>query len=186
MQGTFDGRDVAVKKQDKFDAQGEIEVLGKLQHANVVKLIYTKMERNFAYMILELCLGSLRNVIRGERDGLADYEMVKLLTDTTHGFDYLVERRVYHGDIKPENVLMDTNGNYKFADFGLSTVYKDVERLTDVVGTDEYCHPLLFEHWRQLHPGTKRPFNCSWLPTVDIWSLGVMYYEAAARVNVSD
>lgn len=107
-----------MKKQDKFDAQGEIEVLGKLQHANVVKLIYTKMERNFAYMILELCLGSLRNVIRGERDGLADYEMVKLLTDTTHGFDYLVERRVYHGDIKPENVLMDTNGNYKFADFG--------------------------------------------------------------------
>lgn len=152
-----------------------------LKHPNVVELIETKKERGYTFMAMELSSGSLHDAIKTNKNGLPEYELVKLMMDIVLGFGYLVDQQVYHGDIKPHNILIDSKGNYKMADFGLSKIVQNGQELFEIGGSREYCHPILFELlcWKRLHPGTKRPDGQTWPATVDIWSLAVTLFESA-------
>jgi serine/threonine protein kinase len=70
-------------------------------------------------MVLELCSGSLFQVIQNTYDGPAlpsDREVMYQIAD---GLNYVHSQNLVHLDIKPENILISTNGQMKLADFGL-------------------------------------------------------------------
>lgn len=123
----YNGKNVAVKQQYAREAIPEIEVLEKLDHVNVVKLIATKREGPYTLMALELCRGSLEDVLflKENVNGLSQHGISKLMTDIVLGYGYLSDQRVYHGDIKPANILIGTDGTYKFADFGFSKIVEN-------------------------------------------------------------
>lgn len=152
----------------------------KLKHSNVVKFLGSKDLGAFTYIALELCSGSLADVIRANPNGLINGDLVQMMMDLVLGFGYLVDSGVHHGDIKPHNILVDANGLHKFADFGLSQMFEAGINVDGPTGTPEYSHPFVYELlcWARLHPGSDRPHR-SYPPTVDLWSLAATFYHAA-------
>ena len=79
-------------------------------------------------------------------------------------FEYLQARHYVYRDLKPENLLVDTDGYVKVADFGFAKRLLPGEKTYTLCGTPEYMAPELF---RQSGHGKG----------VDWWALGVLVYE---------
>ena len=83
---------------------------------------------------------------------------------------YLHTNRVLHRDIKPQNILLDTQGRAKLCDFGFArNLGLDTFVLTSIKGTPLYMAPELIE---------EKPYD----HTADIWSLGCIIYELLVGV----
>ncbi|XP_023564805.1 inhibitor of nuclear factor kappa-B kinase subunit alpha [Octodon degus] len=156
----------------------EIQIMKKLNHANVVKACDVPEELNFLIndvplLAMEYCSGGdLRKLLNKPENccGLKESQILSLLSDIGSGIRYLHENKIIHRDLKPENiVLQDVGGKimHKIIDLGYA---KDVEQgslCTSFVGTLQYLAPELFEN---------KPYTA----TVDYWSFGTMVFECIA------
>jgi len=79
--------------------------------------------------------------------------------------EYLHKRKIAVRDIKPENILLDCNGNAKISDFGLSK--KIPHRTFTLCGTPDYLAPEVL---------SGKGYNSA----VDFWSLGILIFEMLA------
>ena len=97
-------------------------------------------------------------------------DQVKLLKYTGQILDaliYLEDNNIVHKDIKPSNILIDSFGTIKLADFGLSAFYDKNKLSEDYSGSTAFLAPEIV---------SKKPHN----PVKsDIWSLGVSLYFIA-------
>ncbi len=115
FKGSFDGRDVAVKRMLKefYDvASHEISLLQQHDdHPNVIRYFDKEIAGSFLYIALELCPASLLDVIERPRDfptlvpssGLNTSNVLKQITSGIH---YLHSLKIVHRDIKPHNILV--------------------------------------------------------------------------------
>lgn len=95
---------------------------------------------------------------------LSEREARHIFKQIIAGIHYCHTNNVVHRDIKVENILLDSNGRVKLADFGFSTFFKPGELMDTWCGSPQYCAPELY--MAKLYEG----------PNVDIWSLGVVLY----------
>jgi mitogen-activated protein kinase kinase len=101
-----------------------------------------------------------------ERDGrLSEKPLGKIASSVLKGLAYLNENKVMHRDIKPQNILLDTDGNVKLCDFGVSG---DVVNslATTFTGTSFYMAPERIKN---------EPYTIS----CDVWSVGLTVLEGA-------
>src|SRR5258708_39888611 len=86
------------------------------------------------------------------------------------GLHYCHAHRILHRDLKPQNLLIDGNGNVKLADFGLARAFGlPVKTYTHEVVTLWYRAPEILLGQKQ------------YSTPVDIWSIGCIYAEMAQR-----
>lgn len=113
--GSFDGREVAVKRMllDFYDiASHEVSLLQESDgHPNVVRYYDRESAGDFLYIALELCPASLEEVIRGPENyptlvGPGGLDMPDVLKQITLGVQYLHSLKIVHRDIKPQNILV--------------------------------------------------------------------------------
>ncbi|XP_019176816.1 PREDICTED: probable receptor-like protein kinase At1g80640 [Ipomoea nil] len=115
------GRPNAIKE---FEA--EIEVLGTIQHPNIISLLGYSIHADTRLLVYELMQnGSLEYQLHGPSHGsaLAWHNRLKIALDTARGLEYLHEHckpPVIHRDLKSSNILLDANFNAKISDFGLA------------------------------------------------------------------
>ncbi|CAK9175594.1 unnamed protein product [Ilex paraguariensis] len=170
------GTKVAVKHlsalgQVKKSFLAEIETIGSIHHVNLVRLIGFCAEKSYRLLVHEyMCNGSLDRWIfrRNQEDALGWQSRRKIILDIAKGLAYLHEdcrQKIFHLDIKPQNILLDENFNAKVSDFGLSKLIdKDQSQVvTTLRGTLGYMAP-------------------EWLGSiitekVDVYSFGVMVLE---------
>ncbi|KKA21762.1 Protein kinase and ribonuclease Ire1 [Rasamsonia emersonii CBS 393.64] len=112
--GSFDGRDVAVKRMlvEFYDiASHEVGLLQESDdHSNVIRYYCREQAAGFLYIALELCPASLQDLI--ERPG--DYpqlvngglDVPDILRQITAGVRYLHSLKIVHRDLKPQNILV--------------------------------------------------------------------------------
>ncbi|KYQ94072.1 putative protein serine/threonine kinase [Tieghemostelium lacteum] len=144
------GEFVAIKQVDtiKIDAntlssvKSEVEILQKLSHNNIVKVlgvVDTAQQLNFILEYVEN--GSLRDVV--DKFGPLSEDLATLyLYQLLQGVNYLHQNRIIHRDIKCSNVLITKEGVIKLADFGVASQLSDEVQLRySVVGTPYWMSP---------------------------------------------
>ncbi|XP_057455235.1 receptor-like serine/threonine-protein kinase ALE2 isoform X2 [Lotus japonicus] len=152
-----DGRDVAVKILKRDDQRGgreflaEVEMLSRLHHRNLVKLIGICIEKQTRCLIYELVPnGSVESHLHGadKETGPLDWNArMKIALGAARGLAYLHEDSnpcVIHRDFKSSNILLECDFTPKVSDFGLARTALDEGNKhisTHVMGTFGYLAP---------------------------------------------
>jgi serine/threonine protein kinase len=122
-------RKVAVKRfEDKTKAQTEADILPKVQHEHVIRLITIVDEALYTDLVMEFMDNKdfSEYLFWHERKTIQDKEKcLKIALQIAKGLVYLHEIGVIHRDIKAENVLLNTGLAAKICDFNLSLQLKD-------------------------------------------------------------
>ncbi len=176
-------RSVALKflLPDRVDAQSlelferEARAGGKANHPNLVRTLARGQTQGIEWIAQELVEGSysLRNAIeefRREEQLPRDYyqRVAEFVRDVARGMQAAHAAGVIHRDLKPQNILIDLQGQPKVADFGLARVIGDSLRSNagEMGGTYQYMSP---EQVTSQRTGLDH--------RTDIFSLGVVLYE---------
>jgi len=98
----------------------EFLILQKTRHDNIVKLYDSFETSKHIVFAMELCAGGdLLNYVRKRRK-LAEPLARFVFRQVAQGLKYCHAKGIVHRDIKLDNLLLDTNGNVKICDFGVS------------------------------------------------------------------
>ncbi|XP_075052257.1 inhibitor of nuclear factor kappa-B kinase subunit epsilon [Mixophyes fleayi] len=161
----------------------EFEMLGKLNHINIVKLFAVEETGSTKQkvLIMEYCSsGSLLSVLEEPENafGLSESEFLIVVQCVVAGMNHLRENDIVHRDIKPGNIMRligeDGRSIYKLTDFGAARQLQDDEKFMSIYGTEEYLHPDMYER-AVLRKSHQKAYGV----TVDLWSIGVTFYHAA-------
>lgn len=170
------GEEVAVKviekktvKQGRIsELKKEAEILGSLDHPNIIKFIHLKETDKRIFLVMELVLGgTLQQFIQTRR--LSDLQASQVMRGLLRAVSYMHSKNIIHRDIKPENILVPSYKDLsliKVADFGLSAQFDQNMREhmeSDHCGTLKYMAP---------EQTAKKFYN----RPVDIWSCGIIMY----------
>ena len=113
--------------------------------------------------------GSLRNVVK-QVGAIPESTIANIAFQILWGLAYLKHEKRVHRDLKPSNILINSLGEIKLTDFGVSTdLQNSIAMCTTFVGTFNYMSP---ERMRNL------PYQYS----SDVWSLGIVLIECATGV----
>ena len=157
--------DYSKNKLALMDLENEIKIQKLVNHPNVVKSDFSFSDALYHYFVLEYCPGgTIRNYLSNSRHfHLSEPEIRKIIKDVIQGLVYIHGLEIIHHDIKLENLIIDSNGNVKIADFGLSNFQKNEnEKKSIIFGTLKYMSPEMLEK-------TNKMKSCK----IDIWAVGV-------------
>lgn len=146
----------------------EIETMHSLDHDNILKLCRHFEGEHHHFLALEVCCGDLFG--RMEFGPLAEQDAALTLFQVFRALEHMHKRCVAHRDVKPENVLFAADGPIKgnvvkLADFGLAAKFEG-RSLNGSAGTQLYAAPEMFQD--------------AYGPECDLWSAGVLLYNALA------
>lgn len=167
------GRNVAIKvlKQEfsedvnfvvKF--RTEAQSAAGLEHPNIVNIYDVGSESGMHYIVMEYVEGvTLKTYI--EKKGQLTYkEAVSIAIQISRGIEAAHAKNIIHRDIKPQNILISTEGKAKVTDFGIAKAVSSNTINADVMGSVHYASP---EQARNGFVDGKS----------DIYSLGIVMYE---------
>src|SRR5258705_5410814 len=172
--GTLD-RAVAVKvmhremseQADQLERfRQEARAVAKLSHPNVVSVIDAGEDGGPPYIVFEYVEGETLKQRINRNGALEPQEAIAYAIEIARGLAVAHGRNMVHRDIKPQNILIDTEGRAKLTDFGISRqLEQDGMTATGrVLGTTDYVAP-------------EQAMGHKVDPRSDIYSLGVVLYE---------
>jgi eukaryotic-like serine/threonine-protein kinase len=146
----------------------EQQILARLRHPNIATLFDGSLtEEGTPYLVMELIDGE-RIDDHCQRQNLTVEERVELARQVCRAVGYAHTHLVVHRDIKPGNVLVDTQGRVKLLDFGIAKLLED--------GSEE----LTRTHERAMTPAYAAPEQLRGEPVTtatDVYALGLLLYQ---------
>ncbi|KAJ1439703.1 kinase-like domain-containing protein [Ochromonadaceae sp. CCMP2298] len=141
----------------------EMRVMRKLNHPYIAKLYIALQDKQYIYFVLELLQGGELFTHLRNRGKLSEQTARFYAATVVYAFSTLHAKKIAYRDLKPENLVMDTNGYVKLVDFGLAKQLLSGKTWT-LCGTPDYLAPEII-----LNEGHDL--------AVDYWALGVLIYE---------
>jgi serine/threonine protein kinase len=174
----FYGRDVAIKLYhastgDDVESRnarrmflGEAQMIGKLQHPNIVPIYDAGEEDGRRYIVTDHVHGARTLSAYCRANSLLPIDnVVSIVYKCAKALHYAHSRGVVHRDIKPSNILLTQDGDVRLVDFGIAIVTdSEVSRLEGVAGSPAYMSPEQVQG-REIGPRS------------DLYSLGAVMYE---------
>ena len=157
-------RTLEVHRQLKY-AISECKIMKQLNHPFILTLHYAFQTKKFLYLVLDYCsCGDLLEIIRSQGK-LSEKASRFYLAEVILALEYLHSMDILYRDLKPSNILIDSTGNVKLADFGLA---KENVRTNNpamsMAGTPAYLPPETINGRGTTH-------------AADIYGLGPLLYE---------
>jgi len=152
--------------------QEEATLLQSLSHPNIVACYETFVEGGKLYIIMEYADGGdLAAALRRRRskgDCFTQGEALSVLSQCGRALQHIHRRHIVHRDVKSQNVFLTGQGMVKLGDFGVAKKLEETGALAQtMIGTPTVLAPEVCEC---------KPYGSK----VDIWSLGVVFYELLA------
>ncbi|MDD6272000.1 MAG: Stk1 family PASTA domain-containing Ser/Thr kinase [bacterium] len=168
-------RKVAVKvlrgdlaNDEKFVRRFQREALSasSLSHPNIVEMYDVGEDDGQYYIVMEYVDGKTLKQVLKQRGHLSITEVVDIMLQLTDGMAHAHDAYIIHRDIKPQNIMILSNGMIKITDFGVATALNSTQltQTNSVMGTVHYLPP----EQAQGKGSTIRS---------DIYSMGIMMYE---------
>lgn len=172
------GKDVVIKSSEKRRAINELKIFKDVlreRHPHIIQF-YTSFEDNdCVYMILEYANGGDLLDLCKDKQLISENNIKVLFKQILEGVRHIHSLKYYHGDLKPENVLVFKNNTndditLKLIDFEFTRSYREDMLIRSGKGTLNYAAPELL--CRDSFIG----------PEVDIWALGVILYIITFKI----
>mmetsp|Transcript_31324 Transcript_31324/g.75754 ORF Transcript_31324/g.75754 Transcript_31324/m.75754 type:complete len:1421 (-) Transcript_31324:82-4344(-) len=155
----------------------EIQAIKDLDHPGIVNLVTTYEDKNSLYMLMGLVPGGeLWDIIYKEdadgnwHNGIPENDAkyyAMILADT---LGYIHSQKYVYRDFKPENIMIDPEGQPVLVDFGFAKLCPDPDMTYTFVGTPNYVAPEIIT-------------NAGHNRSVDCWAFGVTLYEMIEGEN---
>uniref|UniRef100_A0A914Y251 Protein kinase domain-containing protein n=1 Tax=Panagrolaimus superbus TaxID=310955 RepID=A0A914Y251_9BILA len=155
-----------------------MESLGSLDHKNIIKLYGTTEISNKLYLLLEYAShGTLAEYFQRARQNfgpeITEQTAKNIFRQLVTGVHYLHSNKIAHRDLKPKNILLDSIGTVKIADFGLAKAVKfdvfleSLALMSAQIGYLGYCAPEVYNRTNNGYDGFK----------ADMYSLGIVFRD---------
>ena len=176
-------RNVAVKvlrgdlaNDEKFVRRFQREALSasSLSHPNIVEMYDVGEDNGQYYIVMECVEGKTLKQVLKSRGNLSITEVIDIMLQLTDGMAHAHDAYIVHRDIKPQNIMILSNGVIKITDFGVATALNNTQltQTNSVMGSVHYTSP---EQARGGYSDAKS----------DIYSLGItMFGESNGIANM--
>ncbi|MEI6437078.1 MAG: serine/threonine-protein kinase, partial [Bacteroidota bacterium] len=146
----------------------EYALVFNLNHPGLLKPTYFDDFENSPYLVMQYCN---QGSVFGKIGETTEQELARFMEQASSALNYLHNQDppIIHQDIKPDNFLIDGNGNYLLADFGISSKIR--RTLTKSMGAQASTGTLAYM------PPEKFSADKQIIKAGDIFSLGVAMYE---------
>ncbi len=149
--------------------RSEAKSAALVEHEGIAQVYDYGEDSGSAYLVMELVPGeSLSKIVEREKQ-LSEERVLDIVAQTARALGAAHSRGLIHRDIKPGNLLITPEGRIKITDFGIDRVGDQVPltKTGQVMGTVQYLAP-------------EQATGKTATPATDIYSLGVVAYEALA------
>ena len=172
---TYLDRNVAVKvlrgdlaNDEKFVRRFQREALSatSLSHPNIVEIYDVGEDDGQYYIVMEYVDGKTLKQVLKQRGHLSVTEVIDIMLQVTDGMAHAHDAYINHRDIKPQNIMILSNGMIKITDFGVAIALNSTQltQTNSVMGTVHYIPP-------EQANGKGSTIRS------DIYSMGIMMYE---------
>ena len=144
--------------------QREAQAAAGLAHPNVVNVFDVGEDQGVNYIVMELVEGITLKEYISKKGKLTIKEATSIAIQVSMGLEAAHNRNIVHRDIKPQNIIISTDGKVKVTDFGIARVASSNTISTNAMGSVHYSSP---EQVRGGYSDFKS----------DIYSLGITMYE---------
>ncbi|XP_015771185.1 PREDICTED: serine/threonine-protein kinase 38-like [Acropora digitifera] len=173
----------------------ERDILAEAENPWVVKMFYSFQDAQFLYLVMEFLPGGDLMTMLMKKDTFTDDQTQFYIAESVLAIDSIHQVGFIHRDIKPDNLLLDSKGHIKLADFGLCTGLKKAHRtdfyreispsdMKDFTSADPLDTKGRAATWKknrrqlvrvklapEVFHQTGYTISCDW------WSLGVIMFE---------
>ena len=144
--------------------RSEAQAAAGLSHPNIVNVFDVGNDDNIYFIVMELVEGiTLKDYIT-KKGKLSIKEATSIAIQVSLGLEAAHARNIVHRDIKPQNIIISTDGKVKLSDFGIARVASSNTISSNAMGSVHYSSP---EQVRGGYSDAKS----------DIYSLGITLYE---------
>ena len=168
-------RQIALKlpRRDRFQNDEQLRAFieeartaARLQHPGIVTVFDVGNEGETPFIVLEYIRGrSLSHLL--EHESLTSLAVAQLVAEIAEALAHAHEQGFVHRDVKPQNILLDTDDRPHIADFGLAVRHREQVSVSEnVVGTTHYMSPEQVRGENHRIDGR-----------TDVWALGVVFYR---------
>lgn len=170
-------KEISKSNTEKFDLLVEPNLLKKLQHPSLPRIIDILEGKDAFYIIEDFIDGtSLENLI-GQVDKFSEEKVIKWGRELSEVLLYLHNQKphpIIYRDMKPGNIMLNKNAQIKLVDFGIAREFKEeLSSDTVIIGTKGYAAPEQYGS----HQTDER---------TDIYSLGVTMYHLVTGKGPND
>ncbi|GER54389.1 kinase family protein [Striga asiatica] len=148
--------------------KSEIFILKRINHPNIIRLHDMIEESGKIYIILEYCKGGDLSIYIQQRQGKISEETAKhFMQQLAEGLKVLRENNLIHRDLKPQNLLLSTNGDksvLKIADFGFARSLQPRGLAETLCGSPLYMAPEIMQ---------LQKYDAK----ADLWSVGAILFQ---------
>ena len=147
--------------------QNEVRVMTHVRCPLIVEIYACFQDDNNLYLLLEFIPGGelFSHLRRQEKFSFSVYQFYA--AEIVAAIQFLHELNVMYRDIKPENILIHSDGHIRLSDFGFAKILDTVDRTFTLCGTPEYLAPEIIQ-------GVGHGMSVDW------WAIGVLIFEMAA------